>query len=238
MTIHIGIDGTNSNKYVSGLKNHFQFKNYKVLTIDRKNNDVSQEFSGNELYLYKAFNETQQLSLIPDIDYYDIVLYNTSMLSDYLDASQDNLYWLRQINNKCIKKDMYIYIKPEKKPILFDRINYFKNSIILNDSCPINYNFNLIENQLNDMFQTCNWCGNFFKKDKHHIKYCSKTCSSLANQKQTRDRVNKFNRKYRNVQSPHEKNMLGSNALLKSRPNTDFQKEQKIIKNEKRRLGI
>ena len=238
MTIHIAIDGTEHDKYYLILKDYFRFKNYRVLTINRQDPETIQELSGNLLYLYNAFYETLQTTSIPDINDYDIVLYNTSMLSDYLTVTEDKLYWIKQINNKTIKKDLYIYIKPDTKPVFNERFNYFKETLILSDTYPIKYMFKLLENKLNDTFNQCYWCNHHFKKDKHHLKYCSKTCSHLANQKQTRDRVNRFNRKYRDVQAPHERNGLGSNALLKSKPNEDFAKEQRIIRNEKRRLGI
>ena len=107
MTIHIAIDGTNHDKYYLILKDYFRFKNYKVLTINRQDPETIQELSGNLLYLYNAFYETLQTTSIPDINDYDIVLYNTSMLSDYLTVTEDKLYWIKQINNKTIKKDYW-----------------------------------------------------------------------------------------------------------------------------------
>lgn len=238
MTIHIAIDGKDHDKYFLILKDYFRFKNYKVLTINREDVETIQDLTGNEKYLYNAFYETLQITVNPDINSYDIVLYNTSMLSDYLTADKSKLFWLRQINNKTIKKDLHLYIKQDNNPIFNERFNYFKHTLIISPTFPIKYVYSLLENQLKDTFERCQWCNHYFKKDKYHLKYCSKTCSQLANQKQTRDRVNRFNRKYRDVQAPHERNMLGSNALLKSKPNEDFQKEQRIIRNEKRRLGI
>ena len=245
MVLHIGVDGAETETYSELLYAHFKSKKYKVRLCRRPDHRPVHEIKkyynllNHELALLHSFDECLTYYM-QDWSEFDVVIWDKTILTDYLNLTSPavSIYWINQINKFLPKKDYYIYIKQSKKYVSLEALDNIKPLLILNEETDLQDNFNNVINELNKEFPQCQWCNHIYKKDKHHIRYCSKTCSQLANQKQTRDRVNKYNRKYRNVKSPHEKNALGSNALLKEHPASDFKTEHKRILNEKYRLKL
>lgn len=84
----------------------------------------------------------------------------------------------------------------------------------------------------NLQMKQCGWCGKSFKPKSNAEKYCSKHCRKYA--KINQDRNNK--RKQRKNPNYYEKRVGTVN--LSPHRNNDFEKEEKIVKNERiRTLG-
>lgn len=77
----------------------------------------------------------------------------------------------------------------------------------------------------------CAWCGKVFKKHHNRQTYCSKKCRREGYNEKNRLRVQKYRKKY-----PDNKT-LGT-GMVSSTPNADTSVEQKIIRNERKRLKI
>lgn len=245
MTLHIAVDGVDAKEITYALYTYYKSKKYNAGLCKRTGdwflNYIKRNYDLNnyQTALINALDESITYSLA-DFTGYDIIFWENSIIADYLTLIDEDVtrYWINQINNKTPKKDLYCYIKPNNETEKDKSVNYNGNMIILNDTGSMKTNLKELIKQINEYFPQCCWCNHIYKKDKHHIKYCSKTCSQLANQKQVRDRVNKYNKKYKNETPSSYHANLGSDALLKQHPNTDFEKEHKCIINEKRRQGL
>lgn len=243
MVLHIAVDGLRVEALTALLYEHYKSKKYNVRLCRRPDHKPIHEILrhynllNHEKALLYALDESLTYYM-EDWSEYDLVFWQGSILEDYLSLNGVSSYWLSQINKFVPKKDLYCYIKEDKSKVLDEPFNILKETLILNDTGNIETNLKELINQINEMFPKCQWCNHIYKKNKNHIKYCSKTCSHLANQKQVRDRVNRYNKLHRNSNASNYNSNLGSNALLKQHSNNDFHKEHKSIKNEKRRLGI
>lgn len=240
MVLTFSIDGEYSNELTTLLYEYFKSKNYKVRLCRRPDHKpihtIHRHYNllNHEKALLNAFDHSLTYYM-EDWSKYDIVIWKNSKLHDYITLNDENtsLHWLSQINKYIPEMDTYYLINTDLNINIKKQLNIVE--IKEND---INKIYEQLLDHLHTFNTKCQWCNHIFKKDKYHLKYCSKTCSNLADRKQTLDRVNRYNRRYRDVKSPHEKNGLGSNALLKQHANPDFDKEHQLIINEKRRQGI
>lgn len=76
----------------------------------------------------------------------------------------------------------------------------------------------------------CEWCGLLFVPRTHRQKFCSDECFADHRRKYKRDWK-------RNNYQPKAKHQLGSGWISET-ANTDFEKEARIIRNEKKRLRL
>ena len=242
MTLHISIDGVKAEATAALLYEHYKSKSYRVKLINRCNikelNSIMKDYKllNHETALVNALNESITYNH-ENYDDYDIVFWNESILKDYTELKDVTGYWLKQINNKTPKKDLYCYITTDENNNQNKPLNYINNTLILNDTGNITTNYKQLLNKINKYFPHCSWCNHIYKKT-YNKKYCSKTCQELAEQKQTRDRVNKFRKLHKNNNISDYHSNLGSEALLKQHRNNDFTKEHRSIINEKKRLGV
>lgn len=243
MTLHISIDGVKAEATAALLYEHYKSKNYRVKLINRcgvnELNSIMKDYKllNHETALVNALNESITYNHGNYADY-DIVFWNESILKDYTELKDVTGYWLKQINNKTPKKDLYCYIKPDENNNRNKTLNYINNTLILNDTGNLTTNYKQLINKINECVPHCHWCNRIYKKTRNE-KYCSETCRKLSREKQNRDNLNRFHKKHGRQASASDYNTnLGSNALLKSKPNKNFKKEELIIKKEKRRLGV
>ena len=80
----------------------------------------------------------------------------------------------------------------------------------------------------------CKWCGTLFKKRHNRQVYCSKTCADQA--KALQDTHHKLRWWYKNKDRINL-TRIGTNTISEHRQ-TDFNKEQEVVENELRRLGL
>lgn len=245
MTLHIAVDGADNGRVVMKLYEHYTSKGYKVTVFNKKEcEEIIWDFdtytlTNHETALLRTLDECL-INTNNNLEEYDIVLWINSIITDYLTLTDDKVtpYWLKQINKFTVKKDLYCYIKPTKKDIQLNPLHNIKNMIIINDSGDIESNLNNLIVKINEYFPHCHWCNHIYKTSYKQKKYCSETCRKLSLQKQTRDKVNRYNRRYKKSNCSNYHSNLGSEALLKQHANKDFTKEHKNIMNEKKRLGV
>lgn len=85
----------------------------------------------------------------------------------------------------------------------------------------------------------CSWCGKLFFRQSNAQKYCSDHCKHESLLENKRKYIN--NRNKRTTFNTRTKNLttLGSlNTGLGAKSNDDFDKEERLVRNELRRLGI
>ena len=247
MTITISIDGEDNEAIAALIYEYYRKQGYKVRLCRRPDHKPVHEIKrfynlcNHEIALLHAFDQSLTSYKMWDWDDYDIVVWQGSIITDYIDLVDKDTprLFVKQINRFTPKMDYYYYIKPAKISLKNNLLDEFKNLIILNSEDDINTLYKTIINHLNKTYPHCKWCNNIYKKDYHHRNYCSKTCSQLSREKQKRDFSYQFYKKYgRNTSSSKYNTNLGSNALLKQHPQENFEKEHETIINEKKRLRI
>ena len=85
--------------------------------------------------------------------------------------------------------------------------------------------------------ESCIWCGQKFIKKHHSEKYCSDECRKDARGQQSRNKAHRWYHRHKHELSEEQRWGLGSGSLGEHR-HEDFEKEQRVIKNELRRLKI
>lgn len=246
MTITISIDGQDNEAIAALIYEYYRKQGYKVRLCRRPDHKPIHEIKrfynlcNHEIALLHALDQSLTSYKLFDWNDYDIIVWQGSILGDYVnlvDKDTPRLF-VKQINRFTPKMDYYYYIKPAKISLKNNLLDEFKNLIILNSEDDINTLYKTIINHLNKTYPHCKWCNNIFKP-KPNQKYCSKTCSKLSREKQNRDKVARFYKKYgRNTTNAKYNTNLGSNALLKQHPQENFEKEHETIINEKRRLKL
>jgi len=178
---------------------------------------------------------------------YDIVLWNSSILSSYAFHTTPTVRpsYIKTINKYSPAMDVIIVVQPllENNEILEKFSNLIKD---FDNVYPVNYVENCIDLTFKEVIETifevlptCNWCGRLFTKTIHFKKYCSKNCKDYAKEEQNRLNFRNFYNKYKNTMSEARKGALGSRgANLHAHANTDPEVEARLISNEKKRLGL
>lgn len=246
MTITISIDGEDNEAIAALIYEYYRKQGYKVRLCRRPDHKPIHEIKrfynlcNHEIALLHALDQSLTTYKMMGWSEYDIVVWQGSIIGDYVELVDKNTprLFVKQINRFTPKMDYYYYIKPATISLTNNLLDEFKNLIVLNGEDDINTLYKTIINHLNKTYPHCKWCNNIYKKNNANQKYCSKTCSKLSREKQNRDNRNKFYKKYKNVLSPHEKNTLGSNALLKEHAHDNFNIEHNVIKREKHRLQL
>ena len=83
----------------------------------------------------------------------------------------------------------------------------------------------------------CGWCGREYVKTANKQKYCCEKCRRDARAQQSRNKSHKWYHRHKHELSEKQRWGLGS-GVLGSHAHKDHVKEQKVIQNELRRLGI
>lgn len=242
--IQVSIDGANQEAISALLYEHYKKQGYHVKLIHHPNckevHEIKRFFNlcNHEIALLHAFDSSLNSYTMGD---YDIVIWNGSIISDYLELANDTRIelFIKQINKFSPKMDTYFYINSPEEIIPTHIFKNIKNWVTINGALDINLQYKAIIDQLNKDYPHCKWCNHIYKKDRHHYNYCSKTCSGLSREKQNREHVRNHYRKHgRKTSSSGYNDRLGSRALLTQHPQNDFEKEHQAIKNEKKRLRI
>lgn len=76
--------------------------------------------------------------------------------------------------------------------------------------------------------KNCKWCNNKYTPSYPHQLYCSQQCSYYAKLEHTNNRVKRYRKKYRKVQTREQQKKIGTGNLGCHR-NPDFQVELKKI---------
>ncbi len=85
--------------------------------------------------------------------------------------------------------------------------------------------------------EVCIWCGKKFIKKHHSEKYCSEECRKDSRGQQSRNKSHKWYHRHKHELSEKQRWGLGSGSLGEHM-HDDFEKEEKVIKNELKRLKI
>ena len=80
----------------------------------------------------------------------------------------------------------------------------------------------------------CKWCGKPFQKQHNRQTYCSKECRKEARREQNRNHQLRHYHKYK--KKIHQKRK--GTATIGPTPNPDMEREQQIVENEIRRIGL
>lgn len=246
MTITISIDGTQNEAISALIYEYYKNEGYKVILCQRPNHRPIHEIKryynlcNHEIALLHALDQSLTTYKTEDWSEYDIVIWQGSIISDYVELVDENTprLFVKQINRFTPKMDYHYYIYDDKHLLKSNIFDEFKNLLALNKEEGINILYKTIINHLNNNYPHCKWCNHIYKKRRNQ-KYCSKQCSILSRQKQKRDFSRGFYRKYGRTSTAAQYNSsLGSNASLTQHRLENFEDEHKAILNEKKRLGI
>lgn len=83
----------------------------------------------------------------------------------------------------------------------------------------------------------CGWCGQYYVKTANKQKYCSNECRKNAIQEQSRRKSHRWYHRHKHELDEKQRWGLGSGVLGQHR-HKDYEKEQKVITRELKRLGI
>ena len=247
MTITISIDGEDNEAIAALIYEYYRKQGYKVRLCRRPDHKPIHEIKrfynlcNHEIALLHALDQSLTSYKMWDWEDYDIVVWQGSIITDYIDLVDKNTprLFVKQINRFTPKMDYYYYIEPAKIGLKNNLLDEFKNLIVLNGEDDINTLYKTVINHLNESYPHCKWCNHIYKKDYSHRKYCSKTCSELSREKQNRDNSYKYYRKYgRKTSNAKYNSQIGSYASLTQHPQENFEKEHETILNEKLRLRI
>lgn len=245
MTITISIDGQDNEAIAALIYEHYKKQGYTVRLCHRPDHKPIHEIKrfynlcNHEIALLHAFDQSLTSYKLFDWDDYDIVVWQGSIISDYVELVDENTphLFVKRINRFTPKMDYYYYIEDDKHLLKSNILDEFENILILNKEDGINTLYKTIINHLNETYPHCKWCNNIFKP-KTNQKYCSKTCSQKSRTEKINKNVHKFYKTYGRRTNRTYNGDLGSNALLKQHPQENFEKEHETILNEKRRLKL
>lgn len=83
----------------------------------------------------------------------------------------------------------------------------------------------------------CGWCGKYYVKTANKQKYCSQECRKNAINEQARRKSHRWYHRHKHELSEKQRWGLGSGAIGQHR-HEDYEKEQQVITNELKRIGI
>lgn len=83
----------------------------------------------------------------------------------------------------------------------------------------------------------CGWCGREYVKTANKQKYCSPQCRKDARSHQSRMKSHRYYHKHKHEMNEKQRWGLGS-GVLGAHAHNDYEKEQRVIQNELRRLGL
>lgn len=83
----------------------------------------------------------------------------------------------------------------------------------------------------------CGWCGQYYIKTANKQKYCSNECRKNAIQEQSRIKSHRWYHRHKHELDEKQRWGLGSGVLGQHR-HKDYEKEQKVITRELKRIGI
>lgn len=251
MTLHIAldiIDDTGKIKVIEKLKEFLTKKSYKTKTLNPSQNESA-------LYILNEYNlsvsEKAQVMAInrslclhnESFEEYDVVLWDKSVLSDYIYYTNKNIKpsFIRNINKFSHRMDLHIIICNNK---LSDELHKFikKHYNVHFIDYSVGEYDRVLENIVKMIFDElpkCRWCGRLFTKSAKNKKYCSDNCRHHAKEEQNRDNFRNYYKRYKEVLSESKKGALGSKgANLHGSANLDSKVELKLINKEKKRLGL
>jgi len=255
MTLHIALDGIYVNVnhlIVQKLVEYLTQKSYTVKTIfPLQDESIQSILAGYDL----TFSEKAMIAALDrsitwnhqNFSNYDIVIWQTSILSSYVFHTNENVKpsFIKSINKFVPNMDIIVVVQPldEDNQIIQkfnDLIQQFDNVY------PVNFVYDGVDLTFKDAIETifevlptCNWCGRLFTKTTHFKKYCSSNCKDYAKEEQNRLNFRSYYKRYKDTMSEAQKGALGSRgANLHAHANSDHEVEARLISNEKKRLGL
>lgn len=264
MTLHIaldGIEGVGKTTMIRKLVQYFTRKSYSVKALIQPQDECIK-------YILSTYNLTlSQIALLMAFDRsytntsenfenYDIVLWEGSILESIAYNTDENVSnaFIRSINRFFPEMDLYVVITSEQiipqnqsRQSQLQLANKYQNQIQSKSNV---FEVKYVPNRIDEMFEsitdiifkelpTCHWCGRLFTKTAKNKKYCSNTCKHYAKEEQNRNNFRNYYHRYKDTMSEFQKGGLGSKgANLHDSAKKDPEVELKMIKNEKRRLGL
>lgn len=265
MTLHIaldGIDGLGKTTMINKLSEFLTKKSYNVKTLlpvqDKTILSILNKYNLtlSEKALLTALDKSLTWNYL-DFEDYDIVLWDTSVLSSFAYHTNSNVKpsFIKAINKFSPRMDCIIVIRHweylQKQDLdngtpydliqKFDKLIEEYDNVSVVDYTPGDPSrmFEEIVKTLFRVLPTCKWCGRLYKKSVSNKKYCSEECRGYAKEEQNRDNFRNYYNRYKDTMGDSKKGALGSKgANLHGRANSDHEVEAKLINNEKRRLGL
>ena len=226
MTYHISIDTDETTKefHLHRLLQKIRIKcsSYNCKIIPSPNTPSTLTHEG--IILYNSLYRNKQDTLG-----YDLVFWETSIYTDIQKYTDNNItpYYIRTINKHNPTPDINILITYNLQQTL-------QNMTLLQPAPDLAEKITRI---IHTSLPTCKYCGRIITPTQTLKKYCNTHCRNRERQIQNQQARHTYYKKYKHLLSPEQKNSIGTSNLT-SKPETDFQQEQKKIQQEKRRLGI
>ena len=88
-----------------------------------------------------------------------------------------------------------------------------------------------------NIIKPCKWCGTPFKIKSNHQLYCSTPCREYGYKEATRQRVQRYRKRWRNIPSEMKKPVMGTRCIGAHMAD-NFKTEQEVNEKELRLIGL